>query len=51
MANKKEFSMSIIDNEGLWQRLNLLFMYISLTLVADINIKYLGHKKIKINFD
>ncbi len=30
----------IIDNEGLWQRLNLLFMYLPLGILA---VKYLRH--------
>ena len=34
MADKERFSNSIIDNEGLWQRLNLLFMYFPLVIVA-----------------
>jgi hypothetical protein len=34
MADKERFSNSIIDNEGLWQRLNLIFMYAPLVIVA-----------------
>jgi len=30
----EEFSRTIIANEGLWQRLNLLFMYMPLGIVA-----------------
>lgn len=34
MADKDRFSNTIIDNEGLWQRLNLIFMYAPLVIVA-----------------
>lgn len=34
MSDKKEFSATVIANEGLWQRLNLLFMYLPLGIVA-----------------
>lgn len=34
MSDKEEFSRTIIANEGLWQRLNLLFMYMPLGIVA-----------------
>ncbi len=40
MSDKTEFSGSLIDNEGLWQRLNLLFMYLPLGILA---VKYLRH--------
>lgn len=34
MADKESFSNTIIDNEGLWQRLNLICMYAPLVIVA-----------------
>lgn len=34
MSDKPEFSNTIIKNEGLWQRLNLAFMYIPLMVVS-----------------
>lgn len=34
MSDKEEFSKTVIANEGLWQRLNLLFMYMPLGIVA-----------------
>ena len=34
MSDKPEFSETVIANEGLWQRLNLLFMYLPLGIVA-----------------
>ena len=34
LADKERFSNTIIDNEGLWQRLNLIFMYAPLVIVA-----------------
>lgn len=34
MADKPEFKQTVISNEGLWQRLNLLFMYLPLFAVA-----------------
>ena len=34
MSDKEEFSKTIIANEGVWQRLNLLFMYLPLGIVA-----------------
>ncbi|ORX80359.1 hypothetical protein BCR32DRAFT_245673 [Anaeromyces robustus] len=34
MSDKPEFSNSIINNEGLWQRLNLIFMYMPFIIVA-----------------
>ena len=34
MSDKEEFSQTFIANEGLWQRLNLVFMYIPLAVVA-----------------
>ena len=39
MSDKPEFSNTIIVNEGLWQRLNILFMYIPLGIVAVNNIQ------------
>lgn len=38
MSDKEEFSKTVIANEGLWQRLNLLFMYMPLGIVAVKNI-------------
>lgn len=34
MSDKEEFSGTFIANEGLWQRLNLLFMYMPLAITA-----------------
>ena len=34
MSDKPEFKNTIIDNEGLWQRLNLAFMYLPLVITA-----------------
>lgn len=34
MSDKEEFSKTFIANEGLWQRLNLVFMYLPLGIVA-----------------
>lgn len=34
MSDKQEFSATLIANEGLWQRLNLLFMYLPLGIIA-----------------
>ena len=34
MSDKESFSNSFINNQGLWQRLNLIFMYLPLTIVA-----------------
>ena len=34
MADKPEFSGTAIENEGLWQRLNLIFMYAPLVIVS-----------------
>ena len=38
MSDKKEFHNTIIENEGLWQRLNLVFMYLPLIITAIIRI-------------
>lgn len=38
MADKPEFQRTIIAKEGLWQRLNLLFMYLPLVFIALRNI-------------
>ena len=43
MSDKPEFSATMIDNEGLWQRLNLLFMYLPFVIVA---VKEMTSKKI-----
>ena len=34
MADKPEFANTVVGNEGLWQRLNLIFMYGPLIIVA-----------------
>ena len=34
MSDKPHFKGTIVDNEGLWQRLNLLFMYLPLTVTS-----------------
>lgn len=34
MSDKEEFSKTVIASEGLWQRLNLVFMYMPLVIVA-----------------
>ena len=34
MSDKPEFAKTLIANEGLWQRLNLLFMYLPLGIAA-----------------
>lgn len=34
MADKEEFKDTVINNEGLWQRVNLLFMYLPLAFAA-----------------
>ncbi len=34
MSDKPEFSDTIINNEGLWERLNLIFMYLPLLVVS-----------------
>ena len=34
MSDKPEFAGTIIENEGLWQRLNLVFMYLPFVLVS-----------------
>ena len=39
MSDKQEFKNTIIDNEGLWQRLNLAFMYLPVVLTAIIRIR------------
>ncbi|WP_315120866.1 DUF998 domain-containing protein [uncultured Clostridium sp.] len=38
MADKPEFNNTIIANEGLWQRLTLLFMYVPFGYIAIKNI-------------
>ena len=43
MSDKPEFSATMINNEGLWQRLNLLFMYLPFVIVA---VKEMTSKKI-----
>ena len=34
MSDKPEFKNTVIQNEGLWQRLNLIFMYLPLFLIS-----------------
>ncbi|MBR5387524.1 MAG: hypothetical protein IK142_08090 [Clostridiales bacterium] len=34
MFDKEEFAVTAVNNEGLWQRLNLVFMYLPLAVVA-----------------
>ena len=34
MSDKPNFKNTIVDNEGLWQRLNLIFMYIPLAITS-----------------
>ena len=34
MSDKPEFENTIIQNEGLWQRLNLVFMYLPLVIIS-----------------
>jgi phosphotransferase system glucose/maltose/N-acetylglucosamine-specific IIC component len=34
MSDKDEFKDTVIANEGLWQRLNLVFMYLPLAIAA-----------------
>ena len=34
MSDKEEFAGTAVNNEGLWQRLNLVFMYLPLVLVS-----------------
>lgn len=36
MSDKPEFKNTFVDHEGLWQRLNLLFMYLPLAAAACI---------------
>ena len=38
MSDKREFKNTIIGNEGLWQRLNLAFMYLPLAITASIRL-------------
>lgn len=38
MSDKPEFKYTPIDNEGLWQRLNLIFMYLPLIVTSVRNI-------------
>jgi len=34
MSDKEEFAGTAVNNEGLWQRLNLVFMYLPLAVVV-----------------
>ena len=38
MSDKERFAKTAISNEGLWQRLNLVFMYLPLAIVSVQNI-------------
>ena len=38
MSDTEEFSKTVIANEGLWQRISLVFMYLPLVIVAVKNI-------------
>lgn len=38
MSDKDEFKKTFIDNEGLWQRLNLLFMYLPLIITSVMSL-------------
>ncbi|MGM0216754.1 DUF998 domain-containing protein [Enterococcus sp. AZ109] len=38
LADKPQFQQTLIGNEGLWQRLNLLFMYFPLGVIAVKNM-------------
>jgi uncharacterized membrane protein len=39
MADKPQFQNTLVAEEGLWQRLSLLFMYLPLAFIAVTNIK------------
>ena len=41
MSDKPEFSATFVNNEGLWQRLNLVFMYLPFVIAAvkEMSIK------------
>ena len=41
MSDKPEFKDSFINNEGLWQRLNLVFMYLPLVAISITRMTYL----------
>ena len=41
MSDKPEFKKTFVDNEGLWQRLNLLCMYLPLAITSVRKIKEL----------
>lgn len=41
MSDKPEFKGSFVDNEGLWQRLNLVFMYLPLVVISITRMTYL----------
>ena len=38
MSDKEKFADTIISSEGLWQRLNLIFMYLPLAIISVKNI-------------
>ena len=38
ISDKPDFKDTVIDNEGLWQRLNLVFMYLPLAVAACIRL-------------
>ena len=41
MSDKPEFKDSFINNEGLWQRLNLVFIYLPLVVISITRMTYL----------
>ena len=43
MSDKENIASTVIANEGLWQRLNLLFMYIPLCIVCLQEIRNIFH--------
>lgn len=40
MSDKEEFADTVISYEGLWQRLNLVFMYLPLAIISVKSIGY-----------
>lgn len=38
MSDKQEFKNTLLDHEGLWQRLNLVFMYAPLAITSVVRI-------------
>lgn len=45
LSDKPEFQNTLIKNEGLWQRLSLLFMYSPLGYIAVENLTYFARVK------